>query len=99
MAASTWFQGSACCPSSQGMQPSGRWTAAMACAVCSACAALRRPGSSGNTVEDQALAQDRVERLLATTDEAGPVDDVPDQETVVLTDRPGPVVVRPDQAP
>src|SRR5579884_1309279 len=97
MSASTWFQGSAWRPSSQGMHPSGRCTAAMASAVCSACAALRTPGTSGSTVEDQALAQDGIEGPLAAADDAVPVDDVPDQEAVVLTDRPD-LAIGADQA-
>src|SRR5260370_23174774 len=98
MAASTWFQGSACRPSSQGMHPSARCTEAMARAVWSASPAVRTPGTSGGTVDDEALAEERVQCALGQPDGSGPAHDVPDQEAVVLADQPRLVVVRPPEA-
>src|SRR5215471_3670680 len=98
MADSTWFHGSAWRRSSQGMQPSGSCTDAIAPAVCMAWTAVRMPGTSGGTVDDQALAEDGVQGALRQPQDAGTADDVPHQQPVILPHRPRALVVGADQA-
>src|SRR5688500_12573756 len=94
MAASTWFQGSAWPPGNHGLIPSRSWTAAMVPTVSAASRASRIPATSGSDtdrpfddglldVDDQALADDRVERPLQQPRRTRSLHQVPDQEPVI----------------
>src|SRR5215467_165704 len=69
----------------------------MARAVRAAWTALSA-ATSGGTVDHEALAYQWVQTTLDKPNQPGPAHDVPDQETVILTHRPGSVVVRANQA-
>src|SRR6266536_722790 len=98
MAHSTWFQGSMWPPGVHGMAPDGSWAAAIVPAVARTMSASSSPGSSGRSgrriggdlrrrrfdrVDDQALAEERIERVLDRAGKPRALHDVPDQHPVV----------------
>src|SRR5687767_2201761 len=98
IAPSTWFQTSMCSPTAHGTPPSSCWTAAIAAAVSTTWAAWSSPGTSGMShvlsvmrsavrvrlleVEDEALPDQRVQRLLRQPGGQRPLHDVPHEHLV-----------------
>src|SRR4051794_4490997 len=87
MAASTWFHTSVCPPTVHGIAPSGSWTASMARPESTSCSSVRSSGSIAGSrlveVDDQALPDQRVERLLGPAGGPRRLHDVPDEHAVV----------------
>src|SRR5438105_3691676 len=107
MAASTWFQGSACPPANHGIMPSANCTAAMDSTVAATSAMSRMPETSGRgthgllvlgRVHDEALADEGVEKALEQAYGPGAGSEVPDQEAMVEAGQESLVPAHPDCA-
>src|SRR3954453_1872454 len=104
IAASTWFHTSVCVPSLHGNAPSACCTRAMEAAVARTSAGDRGPSRAGMSadmglaqVDDQALADQRVQRPFGQPGDPRPLHDVPDQQPVVRRHERVPVVVHTDR--
>src|SRR3954469_21317178 len=97
MAASTWFHGSAWPPGYHGTMPEGSCHSAMQSTVAATCSGVISPSTPGiaislmrrscplrlGAVQHQALAEDRVQRLLGPPGQLRRLGDVPREEPVV----------------